>query len=358
MSSDVSALHGNLAAANETWPGLEPLIRSASMRELYELVARVAPTPLSVLVRGETGSGKELIAHAVHARSPRRAAPFKVLNCAAIPASLVESALFGHERGAFTGAERQIQGVFEQARGGTVFLDEIGELAPQAQAALLRVLEEGHIVRVGGCCEIPIDARVVAATHRDLEAMVAEGAFRQDLLFRIDAFALQVPPLRERKEEIIPLAELFRQRVCHHGGAPPPRHISSEAAHALLTYHWPGNVRQLKNAIERACAVCAGDSIRAEHLPEPLSGQRKSALRAAPLATEGAPTLPERLRAFERELLREALREARGNRTQAARALGIPRRTLTHKLQSHGLSSAVDEARAVIVTLPARPARK
>lgn len=316
----------------------EALIISASMRRLYDVVARAACAPLPVLVVGETGAGKELIARAVHEHSSRHAAPFKTLNCATIPANLIESVLFGHERGSFTGADRQTLGVFEQAQGGTIFLDEVGELSPQAQAALLRVLELRRVVRVGGTREIELDVRVVAATHRDLAAMVRAGTFREDLMFRLDALSLSVPPLRERREEILPLAELFLARS-RARWSPPARRFSTEAQEALVSYTWPGNVRQLKNAVERAAVVCAAEVIDVQDLPRQLwpgcgasTGHSESEPRV-----EGSRSLPERVRAFEIALIREALTTARGNQAHAARLLGVPRRTLAHKVHAYDL---------------------
>lgn len=310
------------------------------MLRLYDLVERVAPTTLPVLIQGETGTGKELVARAVHEKGPRPGAPFKALNCATIPATLIESVLFGHERGAFTGAQRQAQGVFEQAQGGTVFLDEIGELSAHAQAALLRVLEERRIVRLGSAREIEIEARIVAATHRDLAAMVSAGTFREDLMFRLDALSLRVPPLRERREEIIPLAELFLARARSKWRVAPVR-LSEDASDALLSYGWPGNVRQLKNVVERAAVVCAGDVIQLEDLPPQVwldaEGPASSA-QDAPCSTEFRP-LPLRMRDFELDIIREALQKARGNQSQAARLLGIPRRTLASKVHAYGLAN-------------------
>jgi len=327
-----------LAADRPTAPAAEPLVLSPLMRRLYELVTRAARTTLPVLVQGETGSGKELVAQAVHARSPRAKAPFKALNCATIPANLIESVLFGHERGAFTGADRQTQGIFEQAQGGTVFLDEVGELAPQAQAALLRVLEARRIVRVGGSKELEVDVRVVAATHRDLGAMVKAGTFREDLMFRLDALTLRVPPLRERREEIAPLADVFLARARAEWGATASG-MSDDALDALLAYAWPGNVRQLKNVMERAVAVCAGELVELEDLPEQVwRDGRESVAHVAPTASaHGFKSLPDRVREFEMALIREALEKAHGNQAQAARILGLPRRTLANKVHGYGM---------------------
>jgi len=335
---------GGVRAA-EAPPAENPLrhvLLSPCMLRLYDLVARVAPTPLPVLIQGETGSGKELVARAVHEKSERSRAPFKVLNCAAIPASLIESVLFGHERGAFTGANRQAQGVFEQAQGGTVFLDEVGELSLQAQAALLRVLEQHRIVRVGGTREIAVDARVVAATHRDLAVMVSVGAFREDLMFRLDALTLHVPPLRARREEIVPMAEVFLARARSQWGV-TARRLSTDVEEALIAYSWPGNVRQLKNVVERASVVCRSDIIDLEELPAQILSEDSLGDLTRPAApeanqTEGFRPLPERVRAFEVSIISAALESAQGNHAQAARALGVPRRTLTSKVHAYGLA--------------------
>jgi two-component system response regulator AtoC len=309
------------------------------MITLYELASRAARTTLPVLILGETGSGKELVARAVHTGSERAGLPFKPLNCATIPSQLTESVLFGHERGAFTGAERQVAGIFEQAKGGTVLLDEIGELPPQAQAALLRVLEQQRLVRVGGTVEVGVDVRVIAATHRDLSAMAATGAFREDLLYRLDAFRLTVPPLRERREEILPLAELFLKRASTDWGA-EARRFSHEASVALGTYGWPGNVRQLKNVVERAVSVSTGETIEQSNLPEHVLLVSHTA--EGPPSRPGFISLPDRVRMLEIGLIRDALAVARGNQAEAARLLGVPRRTLANKVQSYSLSIRAD----------------
>lgn len=319
-------------------PDSPVVIASPCMQRLYDLVDRAARTSLPALIQGETGSGKELVARALHDKGPRAKGLFKALNCATIPAGLLESVLFGHERGAFTGAEKQVQGVFEQAQGGTVFLDEVGELAMPAQAALLRVLEMRCLIRVGGTREIGIDARVIAATHRDLGAMVQAGTFRQDLMFRLDALTLRVPPLRERREEILPLAEKFLERARQDWGS-LAMHLSPDAADALVTYRWPGNVRQLKNVMERAAVVCAGESIALEDLPEHIWMDSDESLPVStiPVADGGFRALPDRIREFEISILREALAKAAGNQAQAARMLGVPRRTLANKAHAYGL---------------------
>ncbi len=328
-----------------------PVLRSPSMLRLYDLIAKAARTTLPVLVLGETGSGKELVARAIHDKSPRSKAAFKALNCATIPANLLESVLFGHERGAFTGADRQAHGVFEQAQGGTVFLDEVGELSPQAQAALLRVLEQRRVVRVGGTKEIEVDARIVAATHRNLGAMLQAGTFREDLMFRLDALTLRVPPLRERQEEIVPLAELFLERA-RDQWAVSARRISDEVRDALPRYRWLGNVRQLKNVIERAAVLCSGEVVDFDDLPDdlglengdnpvPQSSQSHEVPPAPPQESTESPrpfrSLPSRLREFEIAIIREALEHAGGNQTEAARLLRVPRRTLASRVHVLGL---------------------
>jgi DNA-binding NtrC family response regulator len=316
------------------------IVNSPCTQRLYDLVSRAAGTTLPVLVRGETGSGKEIVARAIHDLGPRSGAPFKTLNCGAIPTQLVESVLFGHERGAFTGADRQTCGVFEQAQGGTVFLDEIGELPLAAQIALLRVLELRKVVRLGGSKEIDLDVRVVAATHRNLEHMARAKAFREDLLFRLDALTLHVPPLRARKEEILPLAELFLSRARSQWKASAQR-LSDEAKEALQTYPFPGNVRQLKNAIERAAVVCTGDEVQLEDLPPQLWSDALD--EANPFAAPTGPlngahgSLTQRVRAFEVELIRQALSKTHGNQSEAARLLGVARRTLASKVHALGL---------------------
>ena len=246
------------SAAPESTTTTEPLVLDPAMRRVYALVERIADTPMTVLILGETGVGKELVCEAIHRRSSRRDRALIKLNCAALPETLLESELFGHERGAFTGADRRKPGYFEAADGGTLFLDEIGEMPLSLQAKLLRVLERKVITRVGGTTEVPTDARLIAATHRDLEADVRGGRFRQDLLFRIGGFTLVVPPLRDRAQEILPLAEHFARLTAHEQGRTVPA-LSEDARDALGGYTWPGNVRELKNAIERAL-VLAGDT--------------------------------------------------------------------------------------------------
>jgi DNA-binding NtrC family response regulator len=308
----------------------QPLTIDPAMKRVYSLVDRVAGSPMTVLILGETGVGKELIAEAIHRRSSRRAGPFIRLNCAALPEQLLESELFGYERGAFTGADRRKVGFLEAASGGTLFLDEIGEMPPALQAKLLRVLERRAITRVGGTAEIEVDVRSVAATHRDLEAEVRDGRFRQDLLFRIGGFTLAIPPLRDRPTEIIPLAEHFARAAAAEVGRPVPA-LDDDARAALYAYAWPGNVRELKNAIERALVVC-DDTITAADLPERLSD---AAQRVRPIAP--ASDVRGHLLEVERTAIIAALEAEHDNQTRAARRLGVSRRTLIYKMEKYGL---------------------
>jgi two-component system, NtrC family, response regulator AtoC len=307
-----------------------PIVLDPVMQRVYKLVAKIAESTMTVLILGETGVGKELVAEAIHRGSPRRGGPFIKLNCAALPETLLESELFGHERGAFTGAERRKQGFFEAADGGTLFLDEVGEMPPSLQAKLLRVLEGKVITRVGGTAELAVDVRVVCATHRDLQADVRTGRFRQDLLFRIGGFTVAVPPLRDRKSEIVPLAEHFaRAAAADQRRAPPP--LSPEARDALLAYRWPGNVRELENAIERALVLCE-DTITLADLPDRL---RESGARGGPVGPVS--DIHGRLEEMERTAIAAALEAHGDNQTRAARALGMSRRALIYKMEKYGL---------------------
>nr|HEX4318319.1 sigma 54-interacting transcriptional regulator [Kofleriaceae bacterium] len=306
------------------------LVLDPAMKRVYTLVERIADTPMTVLILGETGVGKELVCEAIHRGSSRRDRPLIKLNCAALPESLLESELFGHERGAFTGADRRKVGFFEAADGGTLFLDEIGEMPLTLQAKLLRVLERKVITRVGGTGEVATDARVIAATHRDLEVDVRGGRFRQDLLFRIGGFTLAVPPLRDRPAEILPLAEQFARDTAAEQGRGVPT-LSADARDALAGYAWPGNVRELKNAIERAL-VLAGDSITAVDLPDKL---HDAAQRVRPIAATS--DVRGQLAEIERAAIVAALDAEGQNQTRAARRLGLSRRALIYKMEKYGL---------------------
>lgn len=318
------------------------VVGSALTQRLVAEVARVAQANIPVLILGETGAGKEVAARAIHEGSKRSDRPLVCVNCASIPSQLVESTLFGYERGAFTGATQRTQGVFEAAHGGTVLLDEIGELPPPAQAALLRVLELRKITRVGSTREVDVDVRVLAATHRNLESMVRDGAFRQDLLFRLNVMTIRVPPLRERPEDIEPLATAFL-RAANDANGCRIEGIDPEAMELLVRYSWPGNVRELRNAIERAVVIATGSTITVEDLPtsaQQLQDQRAPDESDADAVPPGEMNLREEVAKFEAGLILRTLRACDGDRTRAARALGLPLRTLAHKMQTHGIRRA------------------
>jgi two-component system response regulator AtoC len=329
------------AAAAEPAPRDDELvIADPQMQRVYALVRKVADTSMTVLIIGETGAGKEVVAEAVHRASARKDKPFIRLNCASIPGNLLESELFGHVKGAFTGADRMHVGYFEAASGGTLFLDEIGEMPAGLQAKLLRVLEQRRITRVGDTRELPVDTRVVCATHRDLEAEVRQGRFREDLFFRISAFTVMVPPLRDRRSEIRRLAEHFARRAAREQGGVAPR-LSDEAAAALERHDWPGNVRELRNAIERACVLQEAGVILPDHLPDRVREARTPA-PALPGLAASAPIdagvdVREHIATIEREAIVAALDACGGNQTHAASKLGMSRRTLIYKLEKYGL---------------------
>jgi DNA-binding NtrC family response regulator len=300
--------------------------RSGAMREVFRTVRRVAESTATVLIRGESGTGKELVARAIHELSPRAAAPFVALNCAAMPASLIESELFGHERGAFTDARERRVGRFESASGGTLFLDEIGELEMGVQAKFLRALEERRIERLGGGASIAVDVRVVAATNRDLERDVAAGRFRADLFYRIHVVPMELPPLRDRREDVRLLTEHFLAQARAAAGR-GPRRFTAEALAALERFPWPGNVRELRNTVERAVALCEGDAIELADLPASVvRTERIESLRQAVRA--GRMSFEDAVANFERSLLLEALEETDWNQTRAAERLGTTRRAL------------------------------
>ncbi len=296
------------------------IARDPAMLEFLELARKVAPTNATVLLLGESGTGKELLARCIHENSRRAAGVFLALNCAALAPTLIESALFGHEKGAFTGAVARHQGVFERAHGGTLFLDEIAELDANLQAKLLRVLQDRTFERLGGSEQIQVDVRLIAATNRELKKLVEEGKFRADLYYRLSAFPLEIPPLRQRPADIPELARHFLARAASSLGKPELR-LSEAALQALLEYSWPGNVRELENMMERVAILCEGE-IRAEDLP---IRRRQSAER------------PVRWKEIEKEAILEALRRNGGNRTKAARELGISLRTLQYRLKEYGI---------------------
>lgn len=305
---------------------------SGPMRQLYEEVARVAATNTTVLIRGESGTGKELIAQAIHYHSPRAKRAFIKVNCAALPETLVESELFGHERGAFTGAQQRKKGRFELANGGTIFLDEIGELSLAMQVKLLRVLQEREFERVGGTEPVRVDVRVIAATNRDLERGLIESTFRDDLYYRLNVFPIFVPPLRVRKADVLPLADHFAEKYAREHGKSIKR-ISTPAIDLLATYHWPGNVRELENTMERAVLLADGAVIHGHHLPPTLQ-------TADATGTVVRTSLEGAVEAFERSLIEDALKTAGGNRSRAARLLGTTERVISYKVKKYGLDPA------------------
>jgi DNA-binding NtrC family response regulator len=329
---EIASLRGHLrdAYAPEHLAG-----GSAAMERLRGMIRRVGPSEATVLIRGESGTGKELVARALHYTSPRRDGPFVDVNCASLNASLLESELFGHEKGAFTGASAMRRGLFEQADGGTLFLDEIGDMPPPMQAAILRALDERSFARVGGSGRVSVDVRVICATNRDLDAAVREGAFRPDLFYRINAVTVEVPPLRDRREDIAELARLFFERVRRRekSGAPG---FSAEALQALASHFWPGNVRELENAVERAALMAAGEEIRLDHLPPAVRGPA-----AAPASTPAPPgdavSLIEAVERLERAEIIRALERYQWNKTAAAHALRITPRMISYKMQNLGI---------------------
>jgi two-component system NtrC family response regulator len=306
---------------------------SGAMQEVLGIVRRVAPTDSTVLLTGESGTGKERVAEILHAMSPRAERPYVRVNCAAIPENLLETELFGHVKGAFTGADRDRTGRFEEADGGTILLDEIGEMTPATQVKLLRVLQEREIVRVGDNAARPVDVRILAATNRDLEAEVDRGAFRQDLYYRIQVIAIRIPPLRDRPEDTRLLIPQLVSRFSDEAGL-GPREVSREARDLLLRYGWPGNVRELMNVLQRAVILSPGDQIRAEDLPEQVRHPARGEIDLDPL--EGR-TLPELVEEIERRAIRRALRRERGVKARAARSLGLPERVLRYKIDKYGI---------------------
>jgi len=335
-------------------PDEGPVVFDPAMRRLYALLDVIAPSPLAVLVLGETGVGKEVFAKALHERSSRAGAAFLQLNCAALPESILEAELFGFEKGAFTGAVQAKPGLFEAADGGTVFLDEIGELPPTTQAKLLRVLEGGEVMRLGSVKPKRVDVRFVSATNRDLRTRIVQDLFRADLFFRLNGVSVTLPPLRQRAADIVPLARLFARRLAERIERPEPA-LTPGAEAALGRYAWPGNVRQLRNVVERAVVMAAGEPIQEEHLllseevELPPSGRPETAPMAAFRAPPTAPprgamdrrvTRPAAEGAHveaEKQRVRDALAQAAGNQSLAARLLGVSRQTLINRLDEYGI---------------------
>ena len=297
---------------------------SPAMQQVLSLALRAAPSPWTVLIRGETGTGKELVARLIHQLSPRKDKPFIALNCAAVPEGLFESELFGHEKGAFTGAANRRRGVFEQAHLGTLFLDEVGELPPSVQAKLLRALQEKTICRVGGEQQVPVDARIVAATNRDLRQMAADGGFREDLYFRLNVITIEIPPLRQRKEDIPALIDFLLSKYQSRA------HFDDQALHQLTKYHYPGNIRELEHILQRTVTLARSQRIGLRDLPPEIRDYQ------GPMADTS--DLNQRLAEIERQLLTDALERHNWVQTRAAESLGISERVLRYKMERLGIA--------------------
>jgi Nif-specific regulatory protein len=304
---------------------------SGPMRQIFEQVTQVAGTNTTVLIRGESGTGKELIAHAIHYSSLRAKKPFVKVSCAALPESLIESELFGYEKGAFTGAEQRKKGRFELAEGGTLFLDEIGDVNLATQVKLLRVLQEREFERVGGIETIKASVRLVAATNKDLEKAIAAGTFREDLYYRLNVFTIFIPALRERKADLVLLVDHFLEKFAREHSRNIKR-ISTPAIDMLASYHWPGNVRELENTLERAVLMCDGEVIHSHHLPPSLQTAEAS-------GTVTRVSLTDAVSAYEKDLIQDALKTTRGNRAKAARLLDSTERIINYKVKQYGIDA-------------------
>ena len=335
------------------------------MKEIFSLIRQVAPTTASVFITGESGTGKELVARAIHRLSPRSVGPFVAVTCAALPESLIESELFGHEKGAFTDAKAVKKGLFEVADRGTLFLDEIGELSPLLQAKLLRVLEDQVIRRVGGVRDLQVDVRVIAASNRDLDREVREGRFRPDLFYRLAIIAIYLPALRERKEDILPLVEFF---LAHYNRKfrKSVEGLTEETRRLVMNYDWPGNVRELKNALERSMILEEGNLLKPEDLPFSVASGRSTASPSeSPAMVSEAPTATKRrlpalsipeggtsLEDVEHALVEMALHQSHGNQIKAAKLLNISRDALRYKMKKFGLSHSGEEGRVAPASSP------
>src|SRR5271154_1965119 len=331
-SRRVAAENINLREQIDQKYGLENIIgESAPMRQVFETIQQVAPSRATVLITGATGTGKELIAKAIHNLSSRKNGPFIAVHAAALPTSLLESELFGHERGAFTGAVERRVGRFELADGGTLFLDEVGELEPPMQVKLLRVLEERAFERVGGAKTLQVDVRLVAATNKDLKKLVSEGKFRDDLFYRLSVVTVDLPPLRERREDIPLLVKSFLDEFSRENNK-QVRELTPEALNMLLAYDWPGNVRELRNAIEQMVVLARAERLTVRDVPAAIRG-------GADLTKINVVRMGMTVEDAERQLVVQALKETDGNRTRAAQRIGISRRTLHRKLKEYGLEN-------------------
>ncbi len=325
-------LHGRYAFHNI-------LSKSPKMHAVFELISHVAQTATTVLIEGETGTGKEMVARAIHEASVRHAGPFVAINCAAIPETLLESELFGHEKGAFTSAINQRRGRFELADGGTIFLDEVGDVPAAMQAKLLRVLQERRFERVGGTQTIEVDVRVVTATNRRLPRLVREGTFREDLYYRLNVVKLELPPLHERPEDIPILAAHFARKYARPGQ--PPKQVAPEAMELLLRARWPGNIRQLENAMERACVTSRSEQILPENLPPEIGKPSKTKVPfPVDLSRPLTEQLPEIVASFEERYLRKALKKARGHVGRTAKITGLSRRSISEKIAQYKIDKA------------------
>ncbi len=309
--------------------------KSAAMQKIFKTIVKVARTQSTILIRGESGTGKELVARAIHYNSPRTSKPLIEISCASFPETLLESELFGYEKGAFTGAEGQKMGRFELAHEGTIFLDEIGDVSESVQVKLLRVLQEKQITRLGGTETINVDVRVITATNRDLEQALENKAFREDLYYRLNVIPVHLPPLRERKEDIPILMEQFVKKFSIENKFAPPK-ISDKALKQSLGYHWPGNVRELENAMENAVVLGEGATILPEHLPFGLIDQKKGVSQLGFLNNAGK-DYKDKMEAAEKAILQTAIEEAGGNKSEAAKILDISLRTMRYKIKKYGL---------------------
>ena len=333
--SQISEVFDNVAnilsnvEAKELFPDI--IGSSAAMRNIFTQIVKVAPTDSTVLITGESGTGKELIASSIYEHSLRKGRPFVAINCVAIPEGLLESELFGHEKGSFTGATARKTGKFEMGNGGTVFLDEIGDMPLATQAKVMRALQERQFERVGGTAPINIDVRFIAATNKDLPQGIEDGTFREDLYFRLNVFSIVLPPLRERREDIAMLASHFLSQ------SPRPATLSTAALQVLIGYAWPGNVRELKNVMERASIMSEGEEIEVHHLPESI---RRGNDKKGFAALKGEASLDEQIHLLEKEMIIEALKESGGVQVKAAGILGINQRSLWHRIKKHGIDVA------------------
>jgi len=317
------------AALKDRYHPSNIISNSRGMQTVFEQIAQVSRSQATVLIRGESGTGKELVASSIHFSSPRAQRPFIKVNCAALPESIIESELFGHEKGAFTGALNRRKGRFELAEGGTIFLDEIGDLSPTTQVKLLRVLQEREFERVGSAETLQADVRIITATNRNLEELMAQAQFRQDLYYRLNVFAIHIPPLRDRKSDILLLADYFAERYAK-ANHKPIRRVSTPAIDMLMAYHWPGNVRELENCIERAVILSEDGVIHGHHLPPTLQTAEAS-------GTTHHGSLQVSMKNLERELLLDALKSSKGNKAKAARMLGLTERIMGLRLEEHAI---------------------